>query len=163
VRFLGTHWRWFAGLALITALYLALSEDWWRPNHLPAAAMKTLKQADRFELLSLDPHFQRALEKDGFHGYRILDRVVISDPKTRDRLISALRQGMLENFGTIAACFNPRHGIHAVRQGKQVDLVICYECLQVKLFGDDQGEFLVSSSPQAFFNETLKTRGLASK
>ena len=156
------RWRWFIVLGFITAICVALPQDWWNKNHLPAAAMTTLQQADQFELISLDPRFHNPPEKDSFHGYRILSRVIISDKNTRQKLISALRQGMRES-SAMAACFNPRHGIHAVRKGKQADLVICFECLHVELFGDAQsellGEFLVSRSPQAFFDETLKARG----
>jgi hypothetical protein len=110
-------------------------------------------------LLSLDPRLQIPPENGSFHGYRVLNRVTISETNTRQKLVSALLQGMRENSGTLAACFNPRHGINAIHKGHQADLVICFECLQVQLFGDAQGEFLVSRSPQAFFDVTLKANG----
>jgi len=156
VRFFATRWQWFAVLALIIAIFVVMPQDWWHRNHLPSAVVTTLQQADHFELLSLDPKLQSFPEEDSFHGYGIPSRVTISDANTRKRLISALRRGMRENSDTIAACFHPRHGIRAVRKGKEADLVICFECLQIQLFGDVQGEFLVSDSPQAFFDETLK-------
>lgn len=150
------HWRWqvvMAFIVLICAILpLALR---FSSNHLPSTAIEILQHADHFELLSLDPRLQSSPENDSFHGYRVLRRVTISDATARKKLISALRQGMRENSG-IAACFNPRHGIHAENNGRQADLVICFECLQVQLFGDAQGEFLVSGSPQSIFDGTLK-------
>ena len=142
--------------AICAVVPLAL---WPSRNQLPASAVTILQQADHFELLSLYPRLQNLSDENTFHGYRVLASVLISDANSRQKLVSALRQGMRESSGTIAACFNPRHGIHAVYKGKQADLVICFECLQVQLFGNSSGEFLISDSPQGVFEATLKTSG----
>ena len=131
---------------------------WRSRNQLPAAAITILTRADHFELLSLDPRLGDRTDENTFHGYRVLARVPISDANGRQKLVSALREGMRESSGTIAACFNPRHGIHALYKGKQADLVICFECLQVQLFGDSCGEFPISDSPQGVFQATLKAK-----
>ena len=139
----------------------APSPDLLRPssNQFPAAAVTVLEQADQLELLSLHPRFETHPTGKTFHGYRILSRTRIKDAKTRQKLIASLLQGMRENQGTIAACFNPRHGIHATHKGKRADLVICFECLQVQLFGDTTGEFLISRSPQPVFDGVLQSGG----
>jgi hypothetical protein len=49
-------------------------------------------------------------------------------------LADALRLGAEDNFGIAAGCFNPRHGLRLKGGGKSVDLVICFECLQVEVF-----------------------------
>lgn len=36
----------------------------------------------------------------------------------------------------MAACFDPRHGVRAVHGGHTVDLVICFECLSLKVYRD---------------------------
>jgi len=131
-------------------------------NQLPASTIMILQQADRFELLSLDPRLPDLADEYASHGYRVLASVPISDPHRRQMLVSALLKGMRENAGTIAACFNPRHGIHALYKGKQADLVICFQCLQLQLFGDSSGEFLISDSPQGVFQASLKAGALAS-
>ena len=125
-------------------------------NRLPAAVVTLLEQADQFELLSLNPKFDMRPFKGSFHGYKVLAKTGVKDTKTRQRLISALLQGMRENSGNLAACFNPRHGIRAIHKGSHADLVICFECLQFHLFGNAQGEFLVSRSPQSVFDAVLK-------
>ena len=69
-----------------------------------------------------------------------------------------MRAGARENNNAVALCFNPRHGIR-VRQGDSVlDLVICFECLQVEVFEGEQraASFLTSDSPQSVFDEVLR-------
>ena len=82
-------------------------------NRLPAAVVTLLEQADPFEPLSLNPKFDMRPFKGSFHGYKVLAKTGVKDTKTRQRLISALLQGMRENSGNLAACFNPRHGIRS--------------------------------------------------
>ena len=129
-------------------------------NGIPAAAVAILEQADVFELLSLSPRHQPRTAKDDFHGYEVLGRAEIADPKTRKKLVSAFEQGVAENQGTIAACFNPRHGIHVTRNGKTEDFVVCFECLQVHSYGAIDEDFLISSSPNATFETVLRRAGI---
>ncbi len=36
-----------------------------------------------------------------------------------------------------ASCFDPRHGLSAVlKDGRRIDFVICYDCSEVRLYGD---------------------------
>jgi hypothetical protein len=122
-------------------------------NKIPEGARLILEQADKFELLSLDASWSTT--QGGFHDHQILGRREIVDSATRKTLISALENGVAENHGEIAMCFNPRHGIRVNRRGKRVDFLICFECAQVKIFGDEKGSFLVSQSPQRVFNKVL--------
>ncbi|ELP33777.1 hypothetical protein RBSWK_02323 [Rhodopirellula baltica SWK14] len=50
-------------------------------------------------------------------------------------------------------CFNPRHGLRAIYDGKTYDVVICFECLQGTWFVDDveMPGFLLTRSPQDRF------------
>src|SRR5688500_3924625 len=103
-------------------------------NDIPAGTLAALQQGDGYELLSLDPRELDEPPPDHFHGWRVLGRTTITDPATRKKLNEALRKGARENTGMAAACFNPRHGIHVVHNGKAYDLVICFECLSVMGF-----------------------------
>lgn len=58
------------------------------------------------------------------------------------------------------ACFNPRHGIRVSHNTKRTDFVICFECLQVKVHGEGQGDFLVSDFPKAIFDKVLRDAGV---
>lgn len=130
-------------------------------NKIPTAAGAMLEQADHFELLSLNPHYNQRPAQGDFHGYRIRGTAVIADRETRKKLISAFQQGVAENQGMIAACFNPRHGIRATRNGKQVDFVICFECAQVHSYGAVEAQFLISSSPKSLFDSVLLRAGIS--
>ena len=129
-------------------------------NELPAPAVAILEQADGFELLALNPSRKLKAVKGTFHGYRILGTTFIKDAETRKKLVSAFEKGVAENQGVVAACFNPRHGIRATRNRKQADFVVCFECDQVQLFGETQGEFLISSTPRALFDSVLRSSGV---
>ena len=124
----------------------------------PPGVLRDLEKADEFVLYSLDPRRQAEEPKDGFHGWLVLGRTQITDAGARKKLVAALEQGVREHDGSIAHCFNPRHGIRATRAGKSVDLVICFECFQVEVFtaGQPDKGFLVSASPQQVFDEALR-------
>lgn len=125
-----------------------------KDNHLPETAVTILEQADQFELIGLNPSPLRG--GAGFYGHAILEKTEIKDKETRKKLISALMASMRESRGDVAMCFNPRHGIRATSKGGHADLVICFECLQAKLYGESKGKFLITASPQKLFDEALK-------
>jgi len=137
-------------------------------NKIPEDAKVILEHAEQFELLSLR-HFHppagssrdwRPPVGSDFYHYEILGRTDIRNAKTRENLVSAFEKGVAENKGDAAMCFNPRHGIHVSGHGKEVDFVICFECLQVQIHGDVHGGFLVSSSPQPIFDKVLLDAGI---
>jgi hypothetical protein len=134
-------------------------QDGSRRQQLSDATVALLEQADQFELLVLSPKPIRA--ENAFHGYKVLGAAKIAQPDTRRRLISALMQSMRESDGTVAQCFNPRHGIRATRHGKRADLVICFECLSFRLYGDSQGAFEITHTPEVLFEEVLKKNGIS--
>jgi len=141
----------------ILAIALLLGASSCSNQKLPPRTVAVLEQADQFELLALSPTSTKS--DQSFHGYAVLGAAKISQTDTRRRLVSALRQSMRESDGTLAACFHPRHGIRATRNGKQVDLVICFECLSFELYGDSEETFLITSKPRTLFDEVLKSSG----
>ena len=125
---------------------------------MPASARAALENADTYELLSVSP-----LRTGGeFYGHRVLGRTTVADPATRARLTAALRSGARESDGSMMACFNPRHGVRATRAGTVTDLLICFECRQVRVLRDGRhvGWFLTSSSPQSAFDRALRDAGV---
>ena len=56
------------------------------------------------------------------------------------------------------ACFSPRHGIRVTRHGRVTDVVICFECRQVRVYRDGHSvaSFLTSASPQPVFDDVLR-------
>jgi hypothetical protein len=131
-------------------------------NKLPAEAVEILTKPDQFELLSLDPAPDKMdTTKEGFHDYKVLGKTQVKDADTRKELFTSLTKGM-EKVETVAACFNPRHGIRATRDGKTVELVICFECHQLLVFlGPEKPTgLLVNGSPEPAFDKVLKDAGI---
>lgn len=130
-------------------------------NVVPASVRAALAGAKSLELYSLDPSRQEDVPKDNFHDWKVLGKTNIAHAEQRKQLISALQNGVAESFGAAAACFNPRHGIRAVHEGKTVDLVICFECFQVQIFvGEEQDSVLLTDSPQPAFDKLLTDAGV---
>jgi hypothetical protein len=142
-------------LAVFVAGPAAQADD--KENKIPDDLRAMLEKADQFELLSLNPDETKEKPKDGFHGWQVLGKTTVKDAEARKKLFAALEKGVAENKGEVARCFNPRHGIRVTHDGKTADLVICFECLQVKAFaGDRRHDFLVTPSPQPTFDAVLK-------
>ncbi|MCH8825025.1 MAG: hypothetical protein IH984_16130 [Planctomycetes bacterium] len=124
----------------------------------------TYKAADQFILYSIDgrdSRFAPPADIEAFRGIAVLGKTAIDDPKKRAELMSALYGGIDKNDDTIADCFIPRHGIHIVQGEQIIDYLICFECLQVKIYrGDKRSSELTSESPRKVFNQYLKDAGL---
>jgi WG containing repeat len=131
-------------------------------NLIPGTAAAILEQADHFELLSLNPDYQRIAADGDFHGYKVLRTVVIDNTETRKKLVSTFEQAVAENQGIEAACFNPRHGIRVTRKEKRADFVICFECNRVHVLGAVQGTFLITRSAEPLFDSVLRRKGVVS-
>ena len=124
---------------------------------IPRDTRAALEKAAEWELYSLDPEHQKDPPQDGVHGWRVLGKTTIKDADTRKTLLAALEKGAKDNDGTVARCFDPRHGIRVKDGDKTIDLVICFECFQVKTFtGDKLGTgFLTTGSPQPALDKVL--------
>jgi hypothetical protein len=97
---------------------------------LPGDAPRILDGADSLIVYSLDPDVM-AEGEPRFHGYVIRSTRTVDDRDLKRRVAAAVFAGVAEG-GARAACFDPRHGVRATRGGASVDLVICFECSQVR-------------------------------
>jgi hypothetical protein len=131
-------------------------------------ASKDLKplfeKAEAIELYSLDPgaDVKEPIDaKKGFHGWKVLGKTTVKDAKTRKKIVAAMYQGLEASDGTAAKCFNPRHGIRVTADGKTVDAVICYECLQVQFHAGDAAKTeTTTATPEKVFDEVLRDAGV---
>ena len=128
-------------------------------NKLPDKVKEALDKAESFDLYSLDPGRGKGdkVAEGGFHGYKVLGKTTVKDADTRKKLVAALEKGIADNKGEVAGCFNPRHGISVTYNGNTYDLVICFECSSGNVYAGDknEGNFLVTHSPQPTFNKVL--------
>jgi hypothetical protein len=149
-------WLVVASVILAGGIFVVASRSYLGESRIPGKSKAILERADEFQLLSLEPRFQRGSKPDDFHGYKVLGAMPIRDAKTRKRFVAAFEKGITQNDGVIAACFNPRHGIIVTRNGQQADFVICFECFQFQVYGVDHGTFSIGDSPRELFNQALR-------
>lgn len=141
----------------------------WGPGHrFPEAVEQMLDEPDRFVLYALDPHQEHDNSGnvipigDGFHSYRVLGKTEVRDKAEQRRLWQALRQAAADNHGMAANCFIPHHGLRVESNGRSVEMVICFHCLQVYVYWE--GEFtsvLTTDSPLRGFDAVLNEAGIA--
>jgi hypothetical protein len=153
---------WMLPLAAVVVLLAGISgaEFPRARNRIPEGAKAILEQPDQFELLSLNPFRRTNSLKGSFHGYQVLGRAVITNAESRQKLISAFEKGVRENKGMENLCFDPRHGIHVTHDGKSADFVICFQCLQVLVYGPAEAHLLISRSPEPVFDKALRHAGI---
>jgi len=139
-------------------------------NALSAAAQEILRSPEVFWLYSLDPvpadqrltpqpppstNAPPVRMKEIFHGHEVLGRAEIKDKTQQAALIKELDLGIKEGKGPPPACFNPRHGIRAVKGDQSVDLVICFECISIREYTSAERSIYTSPKPQKAFNDAL--------
>jgi len=122
---------------------------------LPVEVRALLDNCERLVLLSIEgeEYGVPGSSDTDFHGFDILGKTEIRDRDEREQLLGALYKGIDE--ATVPAnCFGPRHGISATLGDETVDLVICFECLQIQIFPQDC-LLLTSDTPNNTFNAAL--------
>jgi hypothetical protein len=157
--------RWWAGSAagaiVTAALWVALGPA--SPagevvrQRVPADAIAAIENAETFTLYSLDPKKPGPDDaRERFYDWPVLGRADVADPAVRKQLVAALWKGVEESDGTIANCFNPRHGVRVAHKGMTVDFILCFECLTVRVTdGKRRGTFVTTGSPQPSFDGAL--------
>lgn len=115
----------------------------------PRGEAAMLLHPDRFELLSLYPKEQGCFQANAscFHGFSVLGRADIKDVGQRQQLVGALYGTIMDREGALgsAACFSARHGLHLTKQGKTLDVLICFQCGQTHTSGPAGARLLPAS------------------
>jgi len=93
-----------------------------------------LAGADSLVLYRLEPEGAE-LGPDVFHGFRIAGRTPVS-AASRGAVAAVVDRMVRESTGTVARCFEPRHGVSARKGDATVDLVICFECYQMYVYSN---------------------------
>lgn len=154
----------FIGLAIValglgcTPLSRATSGD---KNEFSKEVRQALQDAETMELISLQP--ERDASADGFHDWKVLGRTKIDGSRERSRIASSVLKGISESDGSVAACFNPRHGIRVVVKEQTIDLVLCFQCSQIKVYrgvGDAKESVLTAKTAEVKLDAILKDAGV---
>jgi hypothetical protein len=153
-------------ICLLAILYcIVIGYQHYRPVNLHSGFVSVVKAQDdrevkkEFELLSLEPapHYRQTFSEK-FHGWAVLGKITISDEKEQQRVLKLLNKaiGQARKSGKgMANCFEPRHGIHLIKNGQVVDYVICFSCWRVEQFIDNNSKDMIpiNESPRLAFNE----------
>jgi hypothetical protein len=136
-------------------------------KRLPDAVVAALDKAERIEVFALDPNrIPPGSTTRGGHaiqGYRVTGRATLTDAGARKDLVAALRKSVADSDGSIARCFNPRHGLRVGEGDGAVELVICFECLHLYAFvGGTRLDDVVpiTASAQEAFDKALGAKKL---
>jgi uncharacterized protein (TIGR03067 family) len=130
-------------------------------NKLPEAAQKALEGAKDLDLYSLDPTAGEKA-KDEFHGWRVLGKTTLKKDDA-NAVAAAVVKGVADSDGSVPDCFNPRHGVRVTgADGTAYDFVICFECLQIKVYAGakELPGALTAKSPQPNLDKLLKDAGV---
>jgi hypothetical protein len=109
-----------------------------------------------------DPEGKPVGTEDDFRSYKILGRADLPLDEL-PQLLGLLAEGIAANTGMVAACFNPRHGVRLDHGDHTVDLVICFECLQIYQYdslSDDRVTHLTVSRVAGPVNVLYQRHGL---
>ena len=124
---------------------------------LPSEVQLILVKSEKLYLYSLQK--ERLPTADlkalpNFHGYPIVGQTRVRETPQRADLVAAVWEGLGKREGQ--DCFEPHHGLRAVRGKKTVDLLIGFPCEHMEIY-DDRGmhQITVSSSAQGVFNHIL--------
>ncbi len=104
-------------------------------------------------LTSSPAHSPTVQETPTFYDNYILGQTQISG-STKSDAIHTLYQGLVKGAVPMM-CFEPRLGMRAVKNGRTLDMVICFECQQMvlRMNGKQAGGGLISSRYKPYFDK----------
>jgi len=180
--------KWAIGILLVTAISFAAIYPikWYLRNRLekptptqiqkafPKNTRDIFEHSDKFILLSLagmeaslpspfesvsfipasDPNL---LAGSMFHNYRVLGQTEIDDENIQERIRAIFDDGITDRHFS-SACFSPKHGIRAVKNGQTLDIVICFHCSLAKMYLNNKpvADYHFGSIHQPDFDAILK-------
>ena len=126
-----------------------------------------IERSEQVSLFSLDPTDPQLLppekkkpEIENFHGYVVLGRISHGSPQTNGRIRKALTASLAAYDG--ALCFAPRLGVRLISGGKQLDILLCFQCRQSAFCYDGDKVFSgLAPKAEAEFIAILDENGIA--
>jgi hypothetical protein len=107
------------------------------------------KLPDFLDPTKLDNFRPELTDRRHFHGYHILGRKTVAQAGE----LKEWRRGSIEGLvpSTSAFCFEPRHALRIRTRDSITDVVLCFECGQMRIFGLPPDQKLHNY----FFDETV--------
>jgi len=134
----------------------------------PAEDRDVLEHPDHMTLLALYPSpivdGKLSPQKERLHKWGILGQAEIKDAAEQHKLIEAVYRGLKAEGAGPASCFNPRHALSLEKGARRIDLVICFECTWIYIYGGSSSgktnRLLFSPSVSPVFDALFKKHGL---
>ena len=169
----------FAALSIISGLSFWLVPKWQREHRpfrtptqeqlskaFPNNTRAIFENSEQFIIYSLEPMpADMVLNHKGevLHGWPVLGKQQVIDAKIKAELIAAYYDGLTDT-GFSAACFSPGHAIRTIKNGKSLDLVICFGCSHVKVIEGNTKKpdkyVHIGKYPQSTFDRIFADFGL---
>lgn len=145
-------------VAILLTMFFVVGCGSTRP---PEELSVALRNGELLTLYSLDPSEPNpgTTPAQTLHDWPVLGTTDVTAAPTRTSLLDALDAGIADSDGSVAACFDPRHGLRAEHNGKTYDVVICFRCSAALWYIDDvqQAAIPITRTPQPIFDRTLKS------
>ena len=130
------------------------------PTTMPSPAENALSSPSKVILYSLTPAGNDWKGVNSFHGYRVLGKVMLEGEEAF-QVSNEFKQAVFRADGSVASCFDPRHGLQVADKTHTFDFVLCYECRQMEIYEDNKkiADIGAKGSP-SFLNELLAKRNI---
>jgi hypothetical protein len=103
------------------------------------------------------PRGEEKAKGELFHRFPVLGKTEITSASDRSAILAAVKKGIAKNNGRPNKCFWPRHGLTLVQNGRHIEFVICFECLQLDEYTDGQRvRKLTADAASGLMNEHLE-------
>jgi hypothetical protein len=79
---------------------------------------------------------KKPVTKESLYEYPILGKVEITDPEERKQIALLLKKSVGDGEG--AKCFEPRHAIRSIQNGRTVDYLLCFVCARAEIRYDSK-------------------------
>ena len=94
------------------------------------------------------------------HGYQVLGSTELTDADQR-RALEALRRSRDESTGISAKCFEPRHALRGEQDGRQVDVVICFQCMSMVVHEGEESSWVpITHAAESTLSRLLDAAGV---
>lgn len=135
-----------------------------------------LSKSDQWQLYSLDAYPRRGEAVFSFffgsnylHGWLVLGKTIVKDSLIRKTLVDELEHGLRQHIHkqtqnredgrlVLGGCFQPRHGIRVMHEGKPVDILLCFECgyIETHKDGNSNRVWTTTDAAQEAFDAVFK-------
>ncbi|WP_038161809.1 hypothetical protein [Verrucomicrobium sp. BvORR106] len=134
----------------------ANAQDIKIPDSLPAEVVAAFEAAKTAKLYSLEPAGEMLPQHERLHNERVLGDTTLTWEQTATAF-RLVKKGVAEGFDRLAFCFSPRHALRVTTREHHYDLVICFECVRVDVYRDQErlSSVGLTASPE-YFNALLK-------